>query len=57
MSGRSALTNLLVYHDFLNVSIEEGYQVDAIYTNFRKAFDTVNHSRLICKPIVSTGLC
>ena len=48
-TGRSTTTNLLVYHDFINTSIESGSPVDTIYTDFRKAFDSVSHSLLIDK--------
>jgi Reverse transcriptase (RNA-dependent DNA polymerase) len=44
---RSTVTNLSVYHQFLCSSIESGLQVDVIYTDISKAFDTVCHSLLI----------
>jgi hypothetical protein len=34
--------------DILN-SINEGHQIDCIYTDFRKAFDKVNHKLLLIK--------
>lgn len=46
MARRSTSTNLLLYHDFINSAIEEGSQVDAVYTDFKKAFDCVNHGLL-----------
>jgi len=49
MSGRSTTTNLLLYHDYINTALEQRTQVDTIYTDFSKAFDTVNHSILINK--------
>jgi hypothetical protein len=42
-------TNLLCFYNFLVNSIESGIQTDVIYTDFSKAFDSVNHSVLIAK--------
>lgn len=47
VAGCSTCTNLMLYHHFLTNAVESGYQVDAIYTDFRKAFDSVSHSILI----------
>lgn len=49
VAGHSITTNLLIYNNFLNACIEKGFQVDAICTDFSKAFDTVNHSILFKK--------
>lgn len=46
---RSTVTNLLAYTDKLQQCLEEGGQVDVIYTDFSKAFDKVNHQLLINK--------
>jgi hypothetical protein len=43
MKNRSTVTNLLVYASFVHNAIEEGWQVDSVYTNFSKAFDRVRH--------------
>ena len=47
--GRSTLSNLLEYSTFISESLEKGYQVDAVYTDFAKAFDRVSHSHLLNK--------
>lgn len=47
--GRSVNTNLVTYTDFLLNALDDGYQVDAVYTDFSKAFDKINHSILIKK--------
>ena len=47
--GRSTATNLAVYQNFLVSSIEQGHQVDSIYTDLFKAFDSVHHLLLLKK--------
>lgn len=46
---RSTVTNLMAYTDKLQQCLEEGGQVDVIYTDFSKAFDKVNHQLLLNK--------
>ena len=47
--GRSCVSQLLeVMEDFTNF-VENGESFDTIYLDFRKAFDTVPHARLMCK--------
>jgi hypothetical protein len=41
------VTNLLEYASFVLNSIEEGWQVDSIYTDFSEAFDQVHHQLLL----------
>ncbi|CAI6372350.1 unnamed protein product [Macrosiphum euphorbiae] len=45
----STSSNLVAYHKYLMDVIEKGGQVDAIYTDISKAFDTINHAVLIRK--------
>ena len=40
---RSTSTNLVTFKSFLADAMEKGNQVDAIYTDFSKAFDSVSH--------------
>jgi Reverse transcriptase (RNA-dependent DNA polymerase)/Endonuclease-reverse transcriptase len=47
--GRSTLTNLLSYTNYIMSSFSKGVQVDTIYTDFSKAFDTVSITVLIHK--------
>jgi hypothetical protein len=47
MKNRSTITNLLEYASFMLNSIEDGNQVDSIYTDFSKAFDRVRHQLLL----------
>jgi hypothetical protein len=47
MKNRSMVTNLLEYASFVLNSIEEGWQVDSVYTDFSKAFDRAGHQLLL----------
>nr|VZI26358.1 unnamed protein product [Spirometra erinaceieuropaei] len=47
--GRSCLSNLLACLNILTGALEEGFEVDVVYIDFRKAFDTVAHQRLLHK--------
>lgn len=49
MKKRSVITNLLTYTNFLFEALDEGVEVHAIYTDFRKAFDKVDHTLLLEK--------
>nr|CAH7714539.1 unnamed protein product [Callosobruchus chinensis] len=49
MKSRSTLTNLAVFSQYLCEHLDNGGQVDAIYTDFTKAFDKVNHKELLNK--------
>ena len=47
--GRSCLTQLLVTINEWMYNLDNGVPVDAAYLDFRKAFDSVPHKRLLCK--------
>jgi len=49
IKGRSTALQLLCIMDEWTNKMDSGAQVDAIYTDFAKAFDTVPHRRLLCK--------
>lgn len=49
VSGRSTATNLVYFTSSVLNSFERGCQVDTVYTDFSKAFDSVNHNVLIHK--------
>lgn len=46
---KSTLSNLAEYVNFLSSNLANGGQIDAIYTDFAKAFDKVDHKRLLEK--------
>jgi len=47
--GRSCLTNLLESLEQWTQALDNGYGVDILYLDYRKAFDNVPHQRLIHK--------
>ena len=48
-SGRSCLSQLLAQYDLVLRQMEEGKNFDAIYLDFAKAFDKVDHGIFIHK--------
>ncbi len=49
MAGKSTKTNLTIFTDYLFKNVENGYAVDCIYTDIKKAFDRVNIQLLVNK--------
>ena len=49
IKGRSVVLQLLKIIDDWLVNLENGNQIDVIYTDFEKAFDKVPHKRLLRK--------
>ncbi len=48
-SGRSVDVQLLTTLNEWTGALDRGYCIDAVYTDFAKAFDTVSHSKLLSK--------
>ena len=42
-------TNLLEFYEHVSVALDKGRCVDAVYLDFRKAFDLVPHAKLVEK--------
>ena len=55
IKGRSTVLQLLKLTDDWVRVLDEGGQIDVIYTDFEKAFDKVPHQRLISK-LIAYGL-
>jgi exonuclease III len=55
VKGRSTVTNLLVYKNYLCKTFSTGGQVDSGYTDFSKAFDRVNHG-ILCDKLALHGI-
>ena len=49
MKRKSTVTNLSVFTSYLRTEMGKKRQIDAIYTDFQKAFDRVDHKLLIFK--------
>ncbi|MCG8032216.1 MAG: hypothetical protein JAZ03_08575 [Candidatus Thiodiazotropha taylori] len=49
IKGKSCLTQLLEFIEDVSQAIDDGYNVDVIYLDFKKAFDKVPHQRLLLK--------
>jgi len=49
ITKRSYMTQLLSVMDDWTNALEDGYSVDVLYLDYRKAFDSVLHGRLIIK--------
>lgn len=52
---RSTVTNLMIFTGDLFKNMDKGTAVDAVYTDFRKAFDKVDHE-LLLKKIAYNGI-
>lgn len=48
-SGRSTVTNLTLFSEYCLNALECGSQVEAVFTDFSKAFDKLSHSILLSK--------
>ena len=49
LAGRSCLTNLLEYLEYVTSQLDKRNPVDVIFLDFSKAFDKVPHQRLLSK--------
>lgn len=51
VTGRLVDTNLTLCIDFILKALDQRVQVDSVCIDFRKAFDTVDHSILLVKQV------
>ena len=49
VKGRSTMNNMLIYNDYIINAFADGMQVDSIYMDFSKAFDSVQYPLLVAK--------
>lgn len=49
VSRKSTDTNLCEFVQHVSIAMDQGYQVDAVYTDYSKAFDKISHNLLIIK--------
>lgn len=49
LKGRSTVTNLILLNDFITAAMDNGEQVDVVYTDYSKAFDRIDHNILIAR--------
>lgn len=49
LKGRSTVSNLILFNDYLTSAMDSGDQVDVVYTDYSKAFDRIDHIALISK--------
>jgi hypothetical protein len=49
MQKRSTVSNLACFSNFVTDHMDKGIQVDVVYTDFKKAFDRVDHVMFLHK--------
>ena len=47
--GRSTITELLTFLHDIGAALDKGLETDVVYLDFSKAFDSVDHGKLVLK--------
>lgn len=55
LKGRSTVSNLVLFLDYVSDKMDNQDQVDVVYTDFSKAFDRIDHNLLLLK-LASLGI-
>lgn len=56
LKGRSTVSNLISLNSYLTEAMDNGHQVDVVYTDYSKAFDRIPHKLLLFK-LHKVGIC